>query len=512
MVKRYAQGRGWARAVVLTTLLVAHSVSLATDNAPKMINEMSAEERTSLLHDIEKSVDTALSGRSFSEDDALPITANVHLDSDTNLVVVDLDERLGPKALSDDMQDLAELVRYHVIIHLDRIDGITGIHYTYGGFDREHWPQNREEGHLPRKGARKRRETAQPLAVVSPGHGVYFHSTYKDWRPQREAVNGILDDELTPVLASHLASALQFDRVTVHNLRDTAQVLTHQPSNNPWWKMGVRYLLEARMRDNHEIWNSKPDDKRRDRERREDLRSRPLYANHVNADALLQVHTNAEATGRASGLRAIVHPRTEDKRLASAVLCSARELIHTKQEYASYGVQKVPEVASDNIENGLAGMPSVIVEVGFHTNPDDAKLLLDRDFQQLAMRGVAKGYRLFRENKPCEEFMVEAQPDVVGKPGIDVKFPVTIKGNPLFPIGIWTKESNCTSEKGCESFQKSVYNLDGLAKYKVGYLCKRQDLDKPPIEITVRAKDFDGVVSKPAIYKVQCARPTTARK
>lgn len=73
-------------------------------------------------------------------------------------------------------------------------------------------------------------------------------------------------------------------------------------------------------------------------------------------------------------------------------------------------------------------------------------------------------------------------------------------------------ESNCTSEKGCESFQKSVYNLDGLAKYKVGYLCKRQDLDKPPIEITVRAKDFDGVVSKPAIYKVQCARPTTARK
>ncbi|KJV37292.1 N-acetylmuramoyl-L-alanine amidase family protein [Luteibacter yeojuensis] len=512
MLEKTACRRGLVRVTVFAGLLAAYSSSFASHGAPKMISDMSAEERTSLLHDIETSVATALGGRSFSEDDALPVTARIRLDSDTNLVVVDLDERLGPKALSDDMQDLAELVRYHVIIHLDRIDGITGIHYTYGGFDREHWPENQKGDQSPRSSLRKRREATQPVAVVSPGHGIYFHSTYKDWRAQRETVNGILEDELTPVLAAHLTSDLERDRVSVHNLRETSQVFMHQPSSNPWWKMGARYLLEAKMPDKPEIWNSRPDDRRRDRERREDLRSRPLYANYVNADALLQVHTNAEATGKASGLRVIVHPRAADKRLAGTVLCSARELIHTKQEFAAYGVQRAPEVASDNIENGLADMPSVIVEVGFHTNPSDAEHLKNHDFQQLAMRGVAKGYRLFRENKPCEDFAVEAQPDVVGNPGIDVKFPVTIRGNPLFPVGIWTKESNCTREKGCESFQKSVYNLDGLAKYKVGYLCKREDLDKPPVEITVRMKDFDGVVSKPAVYRVQCARRTAARR
>jgi hypothetical protein len=150
-------------------------------------------------------------------------------------------------------------------------------------------------------------------------------------------------------------------------------------------------------------------------------------------------------------------------------------------------------------------MPSVIVEVGFHTNPQDALLLRNRDFQGLAMRGVAKGYRLYREGKACGDFAVSPVLQAFGRVGYDVLLPVELKGNPAFPVRVTSRALNC-SGRYCHSRSASLYNQAEVEKHRVQYLCTRNDLGKPPVELSVEARDFDGVVAKPAVYKVACGQ------
>src|SRR3546814_4653386 len=57
----------------------------------------------------------------------------------------------------------------------------------------------------------------------------------------------------------------------------------------PWWKLAGRYYLQRLLPHNREIWNSldRPLPGRRHLwHYDEDIRSRPLYANHIDADVL----------------------------------------------------------------------------------------------------------------------------------------------------------------------------------------------------------------------------------
>ncbi len=49
-------------------------------------------------------------------------------------------------------------------------------------------------------------------------------------------------------------------------------------------------------------------------------------------------------------------------------------------------------------------MPSIIVEAAFHTNALDAEFIKDGEFQKLAMMGVAKAYRLYKEGAEVMSF------------------------------------------------------------------------------------------------------------
>src|SRR3546814_552599 len=58
----------------------------------------------------------------------------------------------------------------------------------------------------------------------------------------------------------------------------------------PWWKLAGRYYLQRLLPHNREIWNSldRPLPGRRNLwHYDEDIRSRPLYANHIDADVLI---------------------------------------------------------------------------------------------------------------------------------------------------------------------------------------------------------------------------------
>src|SRR3546814_21152469 len=88
---------------------------------------------------------------------------------------------------------------------------------------------------------------------------------------------------------------------------------------------------------NREIWNSldRPLPGRRNLwHYDEDIRSRPLYANHIDADVLINLHTNASTNAAANGTRAFVaRNRPYDLELANTILCGMKELIHVQDAY-----------------------------------------------------------------------------------------------------------------------------------------------------------------------------------
>jgi N-acetylmuramoyl-L-alanine amidase len=490
---------------IFAALFACANGALSHDDLRKSVALMTSDERQAMVADLQARIDEYTKTKRFFEDDPSPVNVKVSLDEPGNYIVLDLGERLGPRAYEAEAEDMTDLLFNRVWPYLERIDGPTGVRFLYGGHEPEHWPENRyPESISPSSRRRKRDIGAAPLVVVSPGHGVYYHGRYKDWRAQREAKNGVLEDDVTPQIAGHLVSALQRDVVTADVMRPESWPLAHEPSKEPWWRLAARYQLELRYPDLASVWRSEPQNEGDAMQhRKEDIRSRPLYANHVGADAILHIHTNADDDASVNGLRTYIVERSEDRALATAILCSAKELIHTDEKFSGFGVAPRPHVNPNHAENRRANMPSVIVEVGFHTNATDASFLLDRTFQALAMRGVAKGYRLYRNNLPCGDFAVSPFDDVNGRVGVDVHVPLTLKGNPRFPITIWSKDVTCTG-RGCHNKDKMLFSTKELDKFKVQYLCRREDVERSPVTLSVTARDADGVRAVPATLKVAC--------
>jgi N-acetylmuramoyl-L-alanine amidase len=491
-------------AVLSSACLAAAHDAPADVEPPKTVAAMDLSERQLLVAEMQHRLDAELIGKQFFEGFPWPLGATVGLDESDNLVTVDLDERLFAYAGGAESEDLGDYVLDALWPLMQRIGGITGLKLLYGGRQAE--PLHEESPVLsePPASVRLRRSVdPRPLLVISPGHGFYFHGGFKDWRAQRDPVNGILEDDITTVIAGHLEDALERDDVRVENLRPERQPFAHAPSKQPWWRLAVRYQLEQKYPDLKNVWQSKTNGKSPMQQRDEDIRSRPFYANHVKADALLHIHTNASKEPSVSGLRAYFAGRPEDRVLAERILCSTRELVHTVDRFSDYPVAMLPSLVLDKGELNYAKMPSVIVEVGFHTNAHDAAFLRERSFQALAMRGVAKGYRLFRNKRPCEEFAVNPGGEVAGRVGIDVQMPFSFKGNPVYPIRVWSRDEKCTY-RGCHNVDKTLSGPSDLEKFKLKYLCKREDLERSPIEVTVGAKDFDGVRAAPAALKVIC--------
>lgn len=476
----------------------------------KTIVEMTEDERATLVREMQRAVDNAIIGAHFFSEDPLPIHVEVSVDPMTNLVLLNVDERLGPDALTSEFNDFAAHLSSALWRLMERIDGVTGIDFRFGGFDADHWPINRRPEASARSQRHRRNVEHKPLVVISPGHGLYFHHKYKDWRAQREPANGILEDDITPVLSGHLLWELQCDDTEVKTLRYHGDKFFHKPSGESWWRLAARYHLERPDPELTDIWQS-PGKNSPLKERNEDIRSRPLFANHAKADALIHIHTNADASSAVNGFRTYIHGRPADHELASKILCSVRELIRTDDDFDSFSVSRVPHVASWHAENKLAQMPSVIAEVGFHTNPKDAEFLKKREFQVLAMRGVAKGYRLYRNQLPCEEFAIDPIEQVQGQLNRDTLMPFSFKGNPRFPVRIWSTRLDCTGI-GCQEREYELSRKENIGRLQIKYICRSIRSSRIPndegsvIELQVTARDSDRVYAKPALYRIVCPK------
>jgi N-acetylmuramoyl-L-alanine amidase len=436
------------------------------------------------------------------------------LDPSTDTLVIDLSKEFIPRGaqyLGAEMEDL-QTELYNVATELLRdIIQLKGVTFLYGGKDMYYYFPD-ERRFIPP--ARKSSSTASviPRVVVSAGHGIYYNysSKFRDqpWRAQRDPSNGITEDFITPGYADELFTWLSARSPTVTtNFPRSVATTTHAPSGQPWWKMSSRYHLEATYTQNPEIWHSLPNERLSSlRERDEDIRSRPLFANHVGANALLHLHTNAAGV-TATGTRAIYHTgRTSAQLLGNSILCYMKELLHAQELYKNYTVPTQSEPRNDLGENTLATMPSVIVEIGFHTNPSDATALQDPVFRTAAMKGVEKGYRLNAEGKPCETFKISNIPDATGPQGEPIPHQVHYQGYPQFTVKAKVEYVACQSGWTCTNFERTfTSNTPSPLSYST--ICTVSSRPSATFRVRTTLSDADGVTTAPVEHSYTCTTP-----
>ncbi len=112
-------------------------------------------------------------------------------------------------------------------------------------------------------------------------------------------------------------------------------------------------------------------------------------------------------------------------------------------------MSKTPIKADDNGESHLPTKPNAIIETAFHDNPADAAALKDGAFQTAAMKGVEKGYRLFKENQPCKHFDITSIPKVTGPQNTVLPVKINFQGYPQFPVKRKVEVVSCPSGWSC---------------------------------------------------------------
>ena len=316
--------------------------------------------------------------------------------------------------------------------------------------------------------------------------------------------NGVLEDLITPGYANELAQFLA-DRgdLTVHRARRGGNDI-HPDSMRPWREMSARYHLKSLLPERTDIGNHFSNSNRNDREVLDDIRARPYYANHVGVDRMLSIHTNA-GDPVARGSRVHYHPgKPEDRLLADLTLCYMREIMNSQDGYVEFPVATSGAPAGHG-ENSFAAMPSVVVEVAFHTNAADAAALQDPVFRTASMKGVEKGYRLFREGKGCVPLKAEPIDGIHLPAGGSQQVDVVFEGYPQYPIELVTTNVGCPPNWTCTDGRVRIAFPDEKPS-QVTLRC--ENAGSAPIVWNTHVVDDDGVKSPPVRHWVQCVRGT----
>lgn len=380
-----------------------------------------------------------------------------------------------------------------LINYMERVTPIYQVDIWFEGRDIfEYFPEERGP---PERAAREPGQTRRPKrdlgngrVLVSAGHGVYYNDRFKDWRPQRDPENAITEDYATPAFARRLDQfLLERGGTEVFRARSTSRE-RHPESGVRWYSMAARYHIKDAVPELPSIWNSPGHSEPGLEERDQDIRSRPLFANHLGVDAALHVHTNADGNPATRGLRVYYHPKNRDgERLAEMARCYMKESLGSNEFYASYPVSPFTHPKNHG-ETRLADMPSVIVEVGFHTNKEDANAIQSDVFQTLSMRGLEKAYRLFRQGHSCDTFTASySDVSVVSDSSSDAS--IELSGFPRFPVKYTSIVTECPSGVICGAVSGRFQ--DSLSPLKITHNCST---DKAfTIKWRVRFTDADGI-------------------
>lgn len=158
------------------------------------------------------------------------------------------------------------------------------------------------------------------------------------------------------------------------------------------WEKEINLRIAQALRDSLRqagaaVIMTREEDMEYHRNKRKDLTARLDLARQGKADAVVSVHMNEYRSRRESGPQVFYRSGQEASRLLSGVLQEALiQDLHPRKERAA--------MAGDYFILSL-DLPSVLVECGFLSNPEDEKLLLTPAYQQRIAHAITRGMEEF---------------------------------------------------------------------------------------------------------------------
>lgn len=494
-------------AAIALTAAGAAPAAVALGSGPSA-TALSTRDRVKIEAMVSEELQRLLDRQPRSEGQSRVVRVKVGLEAASKALVIDFSKGYLPKHDSERLKEQRHGLAMSAMALLGGSVAVEEVRFLIDGRELQHY----FPAELPKSSPRPPAALNEPenLAVVSAGHGRYFHYDDNAWVLQRPLVNGVQEDLITQYFAERLeAHLLDGSRGggDVGIVRSHSSAL-YGPSNLPWWHMSARTYLETVLPGREDIWGfstyNGPD-----RQAKHDINARPRFADHVQATALLSIHTNAEAGGNtASGSLVAYHTGREASReLGASVLCYMSEQIHAVPGYAAYPVPAAPVAFSDKGENSGTYRPAIIVEVGFHTNPSDAAALKNANFRDGAMKGVEKGYRMWRTGKPCATFAVSSIPAAVGYTNTPFQATVDFQGYPQQPIRAETKVVSCAPGWTCANQVKTTTVLsENQLQYQI-YCTNSQQTSDATFTVDTVLVDADGVRTAPVRNSYTCKKP-----
>ncbi len=350
--------------------------------------------------------------------------------------------------------------------------------------------------------ARARVDPGNATVLVSSSHGLVRVFPSQDWDFQRPVAFGFREDTITPAYGDELQALLEQRSGLVVSRARTRSLDLHPESSRPWEQMSARYHLKEVLPERADIWNSLPTDTARDREVREDIRARPLYANDLAVGGMISLHTNGNDIATVRGLEVFYHgDKPADRPLAESVLCGMREVIRAQPGYETFPVRDAANEGRHG-ENRIGTMPSVLVEIAYHSNADDSAALQDPVFRSASMKGVEKGYRLFREGKTCAPLALTKINRVTVPSNGSAETSVHFNGSPQFPVTLSFTPAFCSQPWACQAGEQTISEA---SESPIQLRLSCQGTGYGMVNWSTVMRDADGVTSAPIEHWQTCS-------
>ena len=122
-----------------------------------------------------------------------------------------------------------------------------------------------------------------------------------------------------------------------------------------------------------------------------DINNRIKIANESNADFLISIHMNKYNGTGCKGWQTFYNKNSENgKKLAEAIQEGIKEVVQTDNKRTALKIENIKLVDKSTI-------PTVIVECGFISNPEEKILLQSDEYQEKLAEGIANGTKKYIE-------------------------------------------------------------------------------------------------------------------
>lgn len=457
------------------------------------------------------------------EGQAARIAVRITPEPSTGIVWIDLDSGYLPKTQTEFTEEFGDKLGEVESELYEYLSGTVQFKYVVarigGKTINEIFPPDYIKERRSKRSTRADATPVPGLVVINPGHGKYFHYGDNAWVYQRPTpyvgTTNVHEDDVTLLFAqllnTWLTSRSRNFVTEVRHTRATGNPFIEPESNLSWKDLAARYYIKSLLPDEGPtIWNRFPEGKpkRRDiREQDDDIAARARYANHINAETLISLHTNAAAS---TARGALVMTKIDDPssvQLSNNILCYMKEQITAQGDYPDFVIR--PELANGNNKAEVrdAEMPTALIEVGFHTNSEDAAALQDSEFQAAAMKGVEKGYRTFKAGETdCRPLTITSAPPVTGPHLTDIPYTVQFSGSPTYPMYLRTKIVTCPEGYHCsQTSEQYVFPNDTPGTLKATARCTVvRPVPGSVIVVDRYLEDGDGVRSPLVRSSITC--------